>query len=106
MSGGGGGSGFGAPTAVNDCEIVEQVALSSPAPAIIPRLKVGTELEVEISQPGRGRSLVAKLNGDIAGSLLPNQLSALLQCMDRGRKYSATVVRLQGGLCEVEIRPK
>jgi hypothetical protein len=102
MSGGGGG-GYGGPTRQGgDCNIIERVALNSPKPAVVTKLKVGDVLAVE----ERGGTLIATYQGADAGALTPNRLLDLLDCIRTGSHYRAIVQRLVGGLCEVEIRPK
>lgn len=104
MSGGGGG-GYGGPTRnITDCNIVERVPLNSPQAAVLAVLQVGTVLDVEVVTPGP--LLVAKHKGQIAGSLTPQTLLDLLDCIAKGRVYVAQVVLIRGGLCEVEVRPR
>lgn len=101
-SGGGGGGGGGGGSAGGDCNIVERVPLNSPKAAVIARLKVSDELNVE----QRGASVVALSGTDIAGSLTPRRLDELIECMNQGRQYVAVVLTIRGALCEVEIRPR
>lgn len=102
MSGGGGG-GYGGPTRQgSDCNIVERVPLNSPQPAVVRTLKVGDVLDVE----ELNQALIARHQGAIAGSLTPQRLLDLLDCIERGNVYVAVVCKVKGGLCEVEIHPK
>jgi hypothetical protein len=83
---------------------VERVPLNSPQAPVLKRLRVGDTLEVEVLN--KGQSLVAKYKNEVAGSLTPQALLDLLECIEKGRVYIAHVVELSGGFCEVEIRPK
>ena len=102
MSGGGGGGYSGPTRQSSDCKIVERVPLNSPKPAVVTTLTVGDLLDVE----ERDGSLVALHQGAAAGSLTPQRLLDLLDCIQSGHEYVAAVLKLKGGLCEVEIRPK
>lgn len=93
----------GPPT--GDCNIVEKTPLNSPKSGVLQKLKKGDVLDVGRSDDNR--SIVASKDGiGVAGSLTPRRLADLLECLEKGRKYKATVVELRGALCEVEIRPK
>jgi hypothetical protein len=104
MSGGGGGGYVGGGTSSGaSCNIVERVPLNSPKPAVVSRLRVGDELDVIL----QAKSLIARaqIHGP-AGSLTPKSLALLIDCIENGNEYIAKVIKLSGGACEVEIRPK
>jgi len=104
MSGSGPGYTPGGPPS-GDCDIVEKTPLNSPKSPVIKQLKKGDVLAVQPSTDGR--SVVAVKEGlGVAGSLTPRRLADLLECIEKGRKYKATIVELRGAFCEVEIRPK
>jgi hypothetical protein len=109
MSGGNSSSsgGYRPGSATDDCEIVEQTALNSVQANAVPQLRVGITLDVALVAQGNRQVLVARLpNGAPAGSLTPQSLVALLDCMRRGRSYVAHVIDIQGpALVRVEIRP-
>ncbi len=106
MSGGGGPGpyGDGPSDPIVDCKIVERVILNSPNPTVLLKLRVGDELDVLLV----GKVLVAqpKSGPPAAGALTPARLADLLDCMDKGRKYKAVVLKITGGRCDVEIRPR
>jgi hypothetical protein len=104
MSGSGGGGPYGASGAGStNCDIVERVPLNSVQKAVLHSLNVGDKLAVEV----KGQSLVATTSGgEVAGSLTPPRLAALLACIESGREYLAVVLKLKGALVEVEIRPQ
>lgn len=102
MSGGGGG-GYAPSGPSGNCDIVEPgLPLSSPQKAVLATLKKGDQLQVVQVGP----ALEARTaEGKTAGTLTPQSLLELLDCMSKGRKYKATVTEIMGGHCEVEIRP-
>jgi hypothetical protein len=78
--------------------------LNSPKAPVVTGLQIGEVLDVEFDPSGK--SVIAKKNANVAGSLTPFRLAELIECMNRGRKYKAIVKKVSGGYCEVEIRPK
>ena len=106
MSGGGGGGyvgdGAGGGSG-DDCDIVEKVPLNSPKKTVLATLKVGDDLDVVLVS----KSLIARSKaGNDAGSLTPKSLARLIACIEKGNDYVASVVKVVGGACEVEIRRK
>lgn len=88
---------------VDDCSsFSETTSIASPDPAELARISVGSVLNVELRK--NGQSVVATSGGSEVGSLLPIRLIQLIGCMKRGFTFSASVVRMNGGLCEVTIR--
>lgn len=104
MSGSGGSYTPGGPPS-GDCNIVERTPLNSPKSGILSQLKKGDVLDVQPSDDKRSIVAVKPAVG-VAGSLTPRRLADLLECIEQGRKYKATVVELKGAFCEVEIRPR
>ena len=45
-------------------------------------------------------------DGKLAGTIIPTNLSMLVDCIKKGYKYKATVVKIEGGSCTVDIQPK
>ena len=104
--GGSGSSGYTPSTPKNSCAtLVFQATLSSPQPAVLVKLKISEILAVELA-PG-GRSVhVLRRGGTIAGSLIAPQVARLINCINNGYEYTATVVKLDGGRCVVSIEAK
>lgn len=106
-SGGGGGyGGYGSGSEQTDCNIVEKTALNSPQAGAVAQAGVGAVLDVVLTN--NNKSLAAQLpnGGAIVGSLTPQALVDLIDCiLQKGRTYRATVTRIQGAYIEVEIRP-
>ena len=107
MSGGGGGGGYGSsrsnmPKENLSCkEISFNTQLRSPNPVVLKRIKGGFLLEIELD-PNTG-AVVALSNGVVAGSLTGTQITSILRCMALGYTFTAEVVRIEGGMCEVLI---
>jgi hypothetical protein len=104
MSGSGPGpAGPNTPDEITACELlIMKTNLASPDPVVLATLKKGDELEVVSASPTGPAQAMAK--GKIAGSIVTPQLMLLLNCIEQGFNYVAIVRRLDGGLCEVEVR--
>jgi hypothetical protein len=102
----GSGSGPGGPPPPDEpttCELlVIRTNIASPDPAVLGRLRRGNELPLVASSP-KG-PVHAMHDGAIAGSIVGASLMRLLDCMEQGYEYVAIVRRIEGGLCEVEVR--
>jgi len=102
MSGSGGGGGGGdSPTIDNCASFTRRTTLNSPEPKVLKTLAVDDELTVGLDN---GRVVVATDQGKVAGVLTFAGIAAFKKCLEAGYTYSATVVDLQLGNCEVEIR--
>ena len=81
---------------------VERTALSSPKPSILRKLKEGDLLELELTNDSS--PIKALHHGQLVGTVVPESLLQLLQCMQQGNKYLAEVLKISGGSCTVEVR--
>jgi hypothetical protein len=93
------------PTAPsNPCErIAFRASLNSPQPAVIATLNVGDVLDVAL-QTVPTTAVITLFNGVIAGALTGTQVNALVNCIQNGFQYNATVVSISGGNCVVDVR--
>lgn len=108
--GGGGGAGGGRRGPRGDggdpCScFVDQVVLASPKPKVIAKLEENEVLRVELKD-GKPPVLAITESNEIAGTIIPTDLSTLVECVEKGHQYQATVVAIDGGSCTVEIQPK
>lgn len=106
--GGDGGGGGGRPPVepVPDCQIVERTQINSPKAVVVKRTQVGDQLKVMLLTENAQKLLAAENDrGETVGSLTPRNLPELIRCIQAGHRYSATVLRVLGGVVEVEIRP-
>jgi len=106
--GGGGGGGGRRPRGHGDdpCAcFLDRVVLASPKPKVIAKLKVNEVLSVELKDGKPPVSAVTK-SGEVAGAIIPTDLSMLVACIEKGHQYEAMVVAIDGGSCTVEIEPK
>lgn len=103
---GGSGSRRYAPTApANPCgRLSFQATVSSPKPNVISELSIGSVLDVLLNPQGQG--IVLEHNGQTVGSLIGSHVAQLVNCINSGFDYQATVVQLNGGHCVVRIDPK
>lgn len=109
-SGGGGGGGFGGGgpqiDVVTNCEIVERTQVNSPKAVAITHINANDVLTVELVTEGGQPVLVAVTgSGERVGSLTPPHLAELIRCIRSGHTFIAVVLRIVGGICQVEIRP-
>jgi hypothetical protein len=81
-----------------------QATVNSPKPGVISYLTVGDVLDVTLNPQGRG--VVLEHNGELAGSIVGSRVAQLVNCINSGFEYQATVVELNGGHCVVRIDPK
>ncbi len=109
MSGSSGSDGYGPSDgggAGVDCHhFVERLQLSSPNPPVVGNLNLGEVLSVALNQSGSVPILEAiTVSQQVAGSLIPRGMARLIECMGQGVNYSATILEINGGLVNVEIR--
>lgn len=91
------------PPDAEDCSAyTETTQIASPDPAELAELSVGSVLGVELRN--NGQKVVATNGRREVGALLPLRVLQLIGCMKRGFTYTASVVRISGGFCEVYIR--
>jgi hypothetical protein len=105
---GGGGVGGGVPRGdgISLCAcLADRVVLASPKPKIIAKLKKKDILNVELKDK-KPPVLAVTEDGDVAGTIIPTDLSTLVKCINDGYSYEAQVVEISGGSCTVDIQPK
>lgn len=90
----------------NPCERINfRANINSPQPAVLGSLGITTELEVKL-QTAPTISVIVEYRGDIAGSLTGTQVSALINCIQNGFVYSATIVSIDKGNYTVQVTIK
>lgn len=103
MSGSGGGS-WTTPSG-DSCEtLTSDTTLTSPDPAVISQLQVGTLLDVEVDDSGAHPVIHAMYQGQVAGSITSSIIQKLVECIEGGHEYVAQVLSIQGGTCRVRVR--
>ncbi|WP_417733932.1 hypothetical protein [Roseovarius sp.] len=106
MSGGGGGGGDFRPPGGgtrSSCNIDEIVPVSSPDPNVVGQIRQGMPLEVVAATNPRRVIVVVQSSGETLGSLTWSGLAKLLQCMEDGHDYVASVHSVQNGVVQVRI---
>lgn len=77
--------------------------VNSPQPGVLAILKVGDVLDVVPTHIGQGATVSHQ--GNVVGSLTGTRVAQLINCLNSGFTYSATVKTLSGGHCIVRIDP-
>lgn len=105
MSGSGsGGYGGGFDRPFTGCENLDiRTRVASPNPAVIPKLRVGALLEVQLAQQNGMRVVVLVFNGERVGGVAAPELPKLRECMERGTQYVARVTDIAGAQVGVRI---
>lgn len=107
MSGRGGGGGDFEPTRKPSCdEIAEKTVLNSPVPAVLDELKKGDVLKLRVQTTANAKTVRAYWGQKVAGSITFANLRTLINCLEDGHTYTATVVEIRSGRCEVLIEPE
>lgn len=109
MSGGdrSGGGGGGGSNGGSECgNLMVRTIISSPVPRILSALKKDDVLTVELFVQGSHPIVVVRSDDGIAGSVTYSGVAKLIGCIGDGWKYIALVIGVDGGECEIEIRPK
>lgn len=93
------------PTAPsNQCErIAFRATINSPQPNIVPNLQPGNILVVRL-QTTPTITVIAELSGVVVGTLTGTRVNELVNCIQNGYQYQATVFSVVGGKCTVDVR--
>lgn len=106
MSGspGGGGSSFGGGGgAAFDCASVSiQTTIMSPDPIVLAGLSAGDVLNVSL-RTATGPLIAVTASGDTLGVIFTTDLSTLIDCINNGYDYKATILRISGAECHILI---
>lgn len=103
---GGSGGGWTPTVPSSPCERINfRANINSPQPAVLGPLGLGTELDVKL-QTIPTISVVMEYSGAIAGSLTGTEVSKLINCIQNGFEYSATIVTIDKGNYTVQVTPK
>ncbi len=86
-------------------DIFVQTTLASPVPEVIKKLKPNDVLRFQL-QGERGPLLAITDQKEIAGSITSSYLARIIRCITEGYKFIAIVKSVNGGRCDIEIRPE
>lgn len=103
-----GGGGVGPPggPGQDPClTLMTRTTLNSPDPAVLATLAPGALLTLRLLGPARPTIVAETPDGRRAGSITSAWQAQLVTCLEQGYKFQAQVLRIDGGACEVEIRP-
>ncbi len=100
---GGSGSGGYTPSAPSSpcSRITFQATLNSPKQAVLAKLQTGYHLDVQLA--ANGQSVEVFYLGELAGALTGPQIAQLINCLNTGFVYRATVLSKSGGTCVLSI---
>ena len=108
--GGGGGGGGGRRPRGNGGDpcacFADRVVLASPKQKVIVKLQVKQILKVELSDNNKPPVLAITKDNEVAGAIIPSDLSTLVDCIKKGYSYKAKVVKIDGASCTVDIEPE
>jgi hypothetical protein len=104
MSGSGGGP-FDFGDHKKDCKNVSSRAIiNSPNQENLQLLKLDSIVELSL-QSNKG-PIVAYIDGNVLGSVLPSAMTDIIECMNSGTEFKGRVVVLNGAHCEILITAK
>lgn len=92
------------PSKVPCNELAFHTTVASPDPVVVPTLKKGDTLEV-ILTPAKKIELHDK-NGDVAGGLLSPYRDTLINCIEQGIDYVATILEISGSIVKIKVHIK
>jgi hypothetical protein len=117
MSGSGGGGddstsvwrpsgGYGGGGSNDGCNITEVTNLSSPNQQVVSKLAAGQVLDI-ILEVGKVKRLLANTkSGETAGSITSARMLDLIDCIEKGNDYGASIRSIASGRVELEISRK
>lgn len=102
-----GSKGGWAPTVPSSpCERINfRANINSPQPAVLGPLGLRTELDVKL-QTAPTISVIVEYIGVTAGALTGTEVSKLINCIQNGFEYSATIVSIDKGNYTVQVMLK
>lgn len=103
-SGGGGIPSINRPNENEDCAaLVINTNLASPQAAVINNLEEGDKLIIQAASD-QGPIQALDDNGQVAGTIMSREQVRILNCIIGGTEYSAEVISIENGQCQVQIR--
>lgn len=90
---------------INPCATLTfDATVNSPQAGVLAQLSVGDVLDVVSTHASQGAAVSHQ--GIIVGALTGTRVAQLINCMNSGFTYTATVKTLNGGQCIVRIDPQ
>lgn len=104
-SGGGGGGGGGTPDEIPCSELEFDTQIATPQAKALAGLKSGDVLEVAVI-PVSGAQVVAVRKGaEVVGGLAGGLVNRLRECLIQGKRFSATVLKINGAQISIHVEP-
>lgn len=102
MSGGGPRAHYSPSGTTDECSTLYLTTkLATPNPELIANLEIGVVLDVSLSN---GSIVVVTDSNEIIGSVIGRDSVKLKNCMENGYSFSAKIINLNGGSCDVLIK--
>jgi hypothetical protein len=103
MSGHGGG-GERPPVNSIDCRaIVIKTSIVSPDPDVLATLNESDDLKI-VLHSATGPLMALTDNNQVLGAVFTNSPTMLIQCINEGTDYIATILNIDGGECQILIK--
>lgn len=97
--------GWTPPNNISPCEQLSFTAnINSPQPSTLSSLEVGMVLDLTLQMSPYASVLVGH-NGNLVGTLTGINVSRLINCIQTGFNFVATVLAVSGGNCTVKVSP-
>lgn len=103
MGGSGSGGGFLPPEPRSPCAALTfATQLASPQRKVVQKLEVGDDLEIQlVTEPAPAAA--AYLEGALAGTIGGPRAPRLVECLEAGFSFIATVTAIHGGRIDVTV---
>jgi hypothetical protein len=82
-----------------------RTTLKSPEPRVVAALRPDDVLVVEFRQDGSDAVVAKNQGGEVAGAIVSGSHAQMVACMRKGFQFVALVLGVDGGACDVEVRP-
>ena len=99
----GSAGGQGGSDGSDPCDIVQTAPLNSPQPVVVQGLKANDILDVILNTSGTRAVLEVHKNGQVVGSLTHRGHINIINCIQQGHQYQATVTSIQGGSVQMQV---
>lgn len=102
-SGGGGGGGSSGEIPCGELEFDTQIA--TPQATALAALKIGEILEVAVVSMKGAQAVAVRKGDEIVGGLAGGLVNRLRECLLQGKKFSATVQKINGAQITIHVEP-
>lgn len=86
------------------CDLEFEAVLQSMDLALLPLLRVGQSLPVEIVMEQQKERLCTTLNGKIVGAIVSPFSTTVIECIQAGNRYQANITEISGNVHRVRVK--